>query len=198
MYTGIDHLAFVTADMDVTIRFYRDLLGFPLVACIGEVGFKHYFFEVSASDQLAFFHWDGVEAPPKKFAGVIEEGPRNFDHVSIGVATKADLFRTKDKLEAAGFAVVGAVDHGAIWSIYVYDPNNISLEFSWRCLEILEAPVMGDATPTPAALEGAEPVSGHWPTPTWTAPEDYVARAGAGVQLRERGLADGTARSIED
>lgn len=198
MYTGIDHLAFVTADLDATVRFYRDLLGFPLVACIGHPDFKHYFFEVSETDQLAFFHWEGVEAPPKKFAGVIEGGQRSFDHVSIGVASKAALFRTKDKLEAAGFEVTGAIDHGVIWSIYTYDPNNISLEFSWRSLEVLEAPVMGDPTPTPTALEGSAPVPGHWPTPKWTAPEDFVARPGAGVQLRDRGLADGTARAIED
>lgn len=32
MFNGIHHLAFITNDMNKTIRFYRDLLGFPLVA----------------------------------------------------------------------------------------------------------------------------------------------------------------------
>ncbi len=31
-YTGINHLAMATGDMDVTIRFWRDLLGMRLVA----------------------------------------------------------------------------------------------------------------------------------------------------------------------
>ncbi|MGB2688020.1 MAG: VOC family protein, partial [Desulfobacterales bacterium] len=31
-YTGINHLAMATRDMDTTIRFWRDLLGLRLVA----------------------------------------------------------------------------------------------------------------------------------------------------------------------
>ena len=34
-YTGINHLAMATADMDATIRFWRDLLGMRLVAGLG-------------------------------------------------------------------------------------------------------------------------------------------------------------------
>jgi hypothetical protein len=30
----------------------------------------------------------------------------------------------------AGIEVTGAVDHGIIWSIYFFDPNNIPLEAS--------------------------------------------------------------------
>ncbi len=35
LYNGINHLAFITNDMNRTIRFYRDLLGFPLTAGVG-------------------------------------------------------------------------------------------------------------------------------------------------------------------
>ena len=34
-FRGINHLAMVTNDMDKTIRFYRDVLGMPLVAALG-------------------------------------------------------------------------------------------------------------------------------------------------------------------
>ena len=33
-FTGINHLAFITNDMEKTIRFYRDLLGMELVCGI--------------------------------------------------------------------------------------------------------------------------------------------------------------------
>ena len=54
-YTGINHLAMVTADMDATIRFWRDLLGMRLVAGLGHPGYRHYFFEITAHDMIAFF-----------------------------------------------------------------------------------------------------------------------------------------------
>ena len=50
--------------------------------------------------------------------GVPTDRPLGFDHVSIGVDTKADLFAVKDKVEAAGFTVNGPVDHGLGWSIW--------------------------------------------------------------------------------
>ena len=64
-FTGGNHLAFVTGDMDKTIRFWRDLLGMRLVATLGEQGFRHYFFELSETDTVAFFEWDGAEPVPE-------------------------------------------------------------------------------------------------------------------------------------
>ena len=42
--TGINHLAFITHDLDASIRFYRDLLGMTLEAGVGHGGYRHYFF----------------------------------------------------------------------------------------------------------------------------------------------------------
>jgi catechol 2,3-dioxygenase-like lactoylglutathione lyase family enzyme len=49
-YTGINHLAMVTKDMDMTVRFWRDFLGMRLVAGLGTGRYRHYFFEISAQD----------------------------------------------------------------------------------------------------------------------------------------------------
>ena len=111
-YTGVNHLALVTGDMDATIRFWRDLLGMRLVAGIGEPGFRHYFFEISEHDLIAFFEWPGVEPMVERDHGAPTRGPVGFDHVAIGVAEREDLWRLKDELEAAGFWVSEAVDHG--------------------------------------------------------------------------------------
>ena len=54
-YSGINHLAMATGDMDTTIRFWRDLLGMRLIAGVGEKPYKLYFFEISGSDMIAFF-----------------------------------------------------------------------------------------------------------------------------------------------
>lgn len=54
-YTGFNHIALVTGDMDATVRFWRDLLGLPLVAGLGHAGYRQYFFAVSSVDTVAFF-----------------------------------------------------------------------------------------------------------------------------------------------
>ena len=60
-FNGVNHLAMATGDMDQTIRFWRDLLGMRLVTGLGQPGYRHYFFEISENDLLAFFEWSGVQ-----------------------------------------------------------------------------------------------------------------------------------------
>ena len=38
-FTGVNHLAMATGDMDKTVRFWRDLVGMRLVAALGRPGF---------------------------------------------------------------------------------------------------------------------------------------------------------------
>ena len=164
-YNGINHLAMVTNDMDMTIRFWRDLLGMRLVAGIGRKGYRHYFFEISKTDLIAFFEWPGVEKIPDKDHGVAVKGPIAFDHVSIGVNDIDDLVEIKRKLTAADFWVSEIVDHGFIYSIYSFDPNNIPIEFSYNVpdIDIRKKPRMKDSSPSSIALEGSESQSGKWP-----------------------------------
>ena len=81
-YAGINHLAMATRDMDTTIRFWRDLLGMRLVAGLGRPGYRHYFFEISKHNMIAFFEWPHVDKAPKKDHGVPVKGPFVFDHAS--------------------------------------------------------------------------------------------------------------------
>ena len=153
-YTGINHLALVTRDMDATIRFWRDLLRMRLVAGLGRPGYRHYFLEISETDLLAFFEWPQVEPVPEKDHGVPVAGPFAFDHVSIGVRERDDLWEIKDALEAAGFWASEIIDHGFIFSLYAFDPNNIAIE--WSC------PVPGGGHPV-ASGHGRPPCLGRDP-----------------------------------
>ncbi|NDY58236.1 VOC family protein [Desulfovibrio sulfodismutans] len=171
-YTGINHLAMATGDMDGTIRFWRDLLGLRLVAGLGRPGYRHYFFEISPTDMIAFFEWDGVEPIPEKDHGVPVRGPYAFDHVAIGVRDRNDLFEIKDKLEAADVWVSEVIDHGFIFSVYAFDPNGIAIEFSCPVpgVDVRAHPAMVDKRPSAVTLEGADPVPGTWPTVTRPTP----------------------------
>ena len=171
-YTGINHLAMVTGDMDRTVRFWRDLLKMRLVGGMGRPGYRHYFFEISANDMIAFFEWPGVDPLPEKDHGVPVRGPVGFDHLSIEVRSNEDLWEVRDTLEAAGIWVSEVIDHGFIHSIYAFDPNNIPIEFSATVPEVdlRRHPANHDRHPSAVAREGADPVPGKWPAVTQPTP----------------------------
>ena len=166
-FTGINHLAMVTADMDKTVHFWRDLLGMRLVVGMGHPGYRHYFFEITPKDCIAFFEWPGVESVAEKDHGAPVKGPAAFDHLSFGVDSVDELTRLKDLLETNGFWASELIDHGFIISLYSFDPNNIPIEFSWPVpdCDVHESPIMIDSRPTPAAFEGSEPRPNRWKTP---------------------------------
>lgn len=184
--TGVNHLAFITSDLTKTIRFWRDLLGLPLEAGIGHEGYRHYFFRLGEHDQIAFFEYEEAAAMEYKFHGERTDAPLGFDHLSMNVATVEELFAFKDKLEAAGFKVHGAVDHGIIWSIYFFDPNNIPLEISWETMAVTNPPAMDEVEPMAIVGEGAAPQPGHWPDVTSPTPrEKFTAHGGNAFTMRE-------------
>ena len=185
-FNGINHLAMATGDMDSTIRFWRDLLGMRLVGGLGEPGFRHYFFEISETDLIAFFEWPGVEAVKPKKHGQPAKGPFVFDHIAFGVDTSEALWELKDKLDAAGFNSSDMIDHGFIHSIYAFDPNGIPIEFSWTVegRNIHDKPIMGDTEATALAKEGPEVQPNRWPVVTSpTPPSKRRVYPGAGSEL---------------
>lgn len=184
-YTGINHLAMATGDMDATIRFWRDLLGMRLVAGLGKPGYRHYFFEISENDMIAFFEWPETKPVPEKDHGFPVKGPFIFDHVSFGVETEEDLWEVKDKLEAMGCMPSEIVDHGFIKSVYCFDPNGIPIEFSLpvNSADPRETPALVDSHPGSVALEGPAPQDGHWPVPIPTPPSARTEYPGEGREL---------------
>ncbi|TET17966.1 MAG: VOC family protein [Dehalococcoidia bacterium] len=185
-FIGVNHLAMATGDMDKTIRFWRDLLGMRLVAGLGQKGYRHYFFQISDHDLIAFFEWPDVEPALLKVHGRPVRGPFIFDHVSFGVETEDELWELKGKLEAAGFDVSDVIDHGFIHSIYAHDPNGIPIEFSHDVegIDIRKDPQMKDQSPSEVALEGAEPWVEIWPeVERPTPPSERIVYPGAGSEL---------------
>ena len=89
--TGINHLAFITHDLEATIRFYRDLLGMTLEAGVGHGGYRHYFFRAGEA-QVAFFAYEGAQAMRRKNHGAPSREPLGFDHVSLTCETREQLF----------------------------------------------------------------------------------------------------------
>jgi catechol 2,3-dioxygenase-like lactoylglutathione lyase family enzyme len=173
----INHVVFITDDIVKTIRFYRDLLGMELTQAYGGPGIRHYFFK-TGNNEMAFFEYPDVKPIDDDAQG----GPANrrqggFDHISFNVRSKEELFAVKDRVEAAGIAVNGVLDHGMLWSFYFDDPNGIELEVIWPSTELVIAPAEDDANPLPIVAEGSKPQPGHWPdVGTPTLPENMTCK----------------------
>jgi len=171
---GIHHLALVTGSLDLTIRFWRDLLGLQLRCRIGVPGYRQYFFAAGGRTLIAFFEWTGAEAVPLKDHGVPSPGPIAFDHVALELEGLPDLFTLRERLAAAGLWVSEVLDQGFVRSIYTFDPNGVPVEFSVAVAEHDPRTVtlFADREPGAVAREGAEAQPGAWPAP---APESAAA-----------------------
>ncbi len=155
-YQGIHHLAMATNDMDKTVRFYRDILGMPLVATTGNRPgrpYRHYFFQLGAQQTIAFFEWPGMLEEFHKPAGLPAQGQVQFDHVSFGVTNVEELEKLQQDLRAKGVEVTEIVDHHICKSIYFTDPNGIALEASAWTMDVFQNPHHGDQQPVPAVQE---------------------------------------------
>ena len=139
---------------------------------------------------IAFFEWTDVDKIPGKDHGVPVKGPFAFDHVSFEVEGEQDLWELKDRLDTAGFWVSEVVNHGFIYSIYSFDPNNIPIEFSAPVpgVDIRKKPKMKDKSPSRIAREGPEPLGGTWPEVMSPTPyEERMVYPGEGMILIENG-----------
>ncbi len=162
-FMGVNHLAMITDDLNKTVRFYRDVLGMPVVATTGNGNprepypYRHYFFGLGQGNTLAFFEWPGVDTGVRKDAGIPSDG-RQFDHLSFGVENLEALLDLQARIKAHGADVTEVIDHDFIQSIYFTDPNGISLEASYWVVDVEKTPVWGDPNPV-AAIKEQQPVT---------------------------------------
>ncbi len=170
---GIHHLALVTGSLDLTIRFWRDLVGLEMCARLGAPGYRQYFFAAGERTLVAFFEWPGAQPVPEKDHGAPQRGPIVFDHVCLELAGDDDLFDLRDRLEAAGFWVSEAMDQGFVRSVYTFDPNGVPVEFSVAAgpADLRATPRFVDREPGAVAAEGAGPQAAVWPAPKRPTPE---------------------------
>ncbi|HEU5474443.1 MAG TPA: VOC family protein [Actinophytocola sp.] len=117
---GLHHTALISSDVERTVRFYQDLLEFPLTELIENrdyPGSSHFFFDIGNGNLLAFFDFPGLDVGP--YAEVLG----GLHHVAISVEP-ARWERLKSKLAAAG---VEHVVHSEV-SVYFRDPDGARVE----------------------------------------------------------------------
>jgi catechol 2,3-dioxygenase-like lactoylglutathione lyase family enzyme len=117
---GVHHLALLCSDVERTIRFYQELLGFPLVELFENRDYKgstHLFFDLGHDNTLAFFDFPGLDLGPYR------EVLGGFHHLAISV-DQAHWDAAKLRLESAGVATHIESEI----SLYFSDPDGVRLE----------------------------------------------------------------------
>ena len=117
---GLHHTALVSSDVERTVRFYQDLLGFPLTELIENrdyPGSSHFFFDIGNSNLLAFFDFPGLDVGP--YAEVLG----GLHHLAISVEPSR-WEAIVARLDEAG---VEHVVHSEV-SVYFTDPDGARIE----------------------------------------------------------------------
>ena len=130
---GVHHVALICRDVEETIKFYQDLLGFPLVELVENrdyQGSSHFFFDIGNRNLLGFFDFPGHDHPE------FHETIGAVQHLALST-TQADFDAAKMRLEAAGIEYIGP-DRGIDNSIYLRDPNGVGIEFYVQELGVFE------------------------------------------------------------
>jgi catechol 2,3-dioxygenase-like lactoylglutathione lyase family enzyme len=117
---GLHHTALISSDVETTVRFYQDVLGFPLTELIENrdyPGSSHFFFDIGNGNLLAFFDFPGLDVGP--YAEVLG----GLHHMAISV----DPERWAALVERLGAAGVAHEVHSGV-SVYFRDPDGARIE----------------------------------------------------------------------
>ncbi len=121
--TRIGHVHLKVADLERSLAFYRDLLGFEVTTMYGSQaafisagGYHHH---------IGLNTWQSKGAPPASPMGV------GLYHTAIVYPTRKDLAVIFDRLQKARYPLTGASDHGVSEALYLDDPDANGVELYW-------------------------------------------------------------------
>jgi catechol 2,3-dioxygenase len=121
--TRIGHVHLKVADLNRSLKFYCDLLGFELILMYGDQaafisagGYHHH---------IGLNTWHSKGAPPASPNGV------GLYHTAIVYPTRKDLAIIYQRLLNANYPLTGASDHGVSEALYLNDPDGNGVELYW-------------------------------------------------------------------
>ncbi|MGH3345302.1 MAG: VOC family protein [Carbonactinosporaceae bacterium] len=120
---GLHHAALICRDVEETIRFYQDVLGFPLVELVENRDYRgssHFFFDIGNGNLLGFFDFPGHPHPG------FTETIGGVQHIAISVSAE-QFAAARKRFDEIGLDYVGP-DRGVEESLYIRDPNGTGIE----------------------------------------------------------------------
>jgi catechol 2,3-dioxygenase len=118
--TKIGHIHLTVSNLERSLKFYRDLLGFEITSFYGEQavflsagGYHHH---------IGLNTWAGEGAP------AAPNGHTGLYHFAILYPSRKELARVVRRLYELNYKIDGASDHGVSESIYISDPDGNGIE----------------------------------------------------------------------
>lgn len=146
--TCVGHVHLKVSDLDRSIAFYRDVLGFELqqkfgysAAFLGAVGYHHHI-------GLNTWHSRGGPQPPARATGLYHSAFLYPDRKALGTAVRRVL--------ESGVPLDGAADHGVSEAVYLRDPDGNGVEL-YRDRPVDEWPRLPDGS----LAMGSDPLDLH-------------------------------------
>ncbi len=118
--TRIGHVHLKVADLDRSLKFYRDILGFDVTQSLGDsaaflsAGGYHHHIGLNTWESL------GAPPPPRRSTGLY--------HTAILYPNRQELAKALKKLLEHHYPLEGASDHGVSEAIYLRDPDGNGVE----------------------------------------------------------------------
>tara|TARA_R110002074_G_scaffold57077_5_gene140482 strand:+ start:1712 stop:2197 length:486 start_codon:yes stop_codon:yes gene_type:complete len=121
--TRIGHVHLKVSDLNQSIHFYCEILGFEITMKYGEQaafisagGYHHH---------IGLNTWQSKNAPRASKHGV------GLYHTAILYPTRKDLGRILKRLNDFEYPLTGAADHGVSEALYLDDPDGNGVELYW-------------------------------------------------------------------
>jgi catechol 2,3-dioxygenase len=121
--TRIGHVHLKVADLERSLAFYRDLLGFQEMQRYGDGAVF-----VSAG---GYHHHIGLNTWYSKNAAPAPVRSAGLFHTAILYPTRKDLAQILKRLIDARYPLTGASDHGVSEALYMNDPDDNGVELYW-------------------------------------------------------------------
>ena len=119
----IGHVHLKVADLDCSLAFYRDVLGFEVTQGYGE--------DAAFISAGGYHHHIGLNTWQSKGGKPPPPGTTGLYHVAILYPSRALLADALRRLERAHIPLTGAADHGVSEALYLNDPDGNGVELYW-------------------------------------------------------------------
>jgi glyoxylase I family protein len=119
-FSGINHFALTVRDLDVSERFYCDLLGFMLVL---DLGYGRLCLHRSSGFSIALLNPSG--ANHEEFSPL----RTGLDHLGLAAESRDELVEWEERLRLAGVPYTPIQDMPLGHHLNFKDPDGIALEF---------------------------------------------------------------------
>ncbi len=119
----VGHVHLKVADLERALAFYCGVLGFEVMARMGE--------DAAFISAGGYHHHVGLNTWQSRGGSPPPPGTTGLFHVAFVYPTRRSLAEAVQRVSEAGISLDGAADHGVSEAVYLHDPDQNGVELYW-------------------------------------------------------------------